>query len=143
MDGAQLQSIRSILFDKTPSENWPVGWHQDLTICTKSEAACEGYGPWSVKDGIPHVQPPVELLKSMVTARIHLDPTDSTNGALMVVPGSHLDGRIPPSSIAGRTPGNAHICECDPGDILLMSPLILHSSRRSTAPNRRRIIHFE
>jgi hypothetical protein len=35
------------------------------------------------------------------------------------------------------------VAECSPGDVLLMSPLILHSSRKSTIPNRRRILHFE
>lgn len=143
LPGQDLRPVRSILFDKTHSENWPVAWHQDLTICTESEAPCEGYGPWSIKEGIPHVQPPLELLKAMVTVRIHLDPTDSNNGALMVIPGSHLHGRLSLSAIAGLTPDVAHICECDPGDVLLMSPLILHSSRRSIIPNRRRIIHFE
>jgi hypothetical protein len=34
-------------------------------------------------------------------------------------------------------------CICEPGDVLLMSPLLLHSSLRSTKPNRRRILHFE
>lgn len=136
-----LRPVRSILFDKTPAENWPVAWHQDLTICTKGEIPTEGYGPWSVKDGVPHVQPPIELLQAMVTARIHLDLTDSTNGALMVIPGSHLHGRIPTSSTAAFT--SSHTCECQPGDVLLMSPLILHTSRRSSIPNRRRIIHFE
>lgn len=139
----ELRPVRSILFDKTPSENWPVAWHQDLTICIKEEKSIEGYGPWSTKDGFPHVQPPVELVEKIVTARIHLDLTDSSNGALMLVPGSHLHGRIPTSSIAAFTTSPAHTCECQPGDVLLMSPLILHSSRRSAVPSRRRIIHLE
>jgi hypothetical protein len=140
---SDLQPVRSILFDKTPSENWPVAWHQDLTICTRAETPCDGYGPWSCKDGIPHVQPPVELLASMVTVRIHLDPTGGENGALRVIPGSHLHGRLSPESIAEFTGGGAHTCECLPGDVLLMSPLILHSSKRSARPDRRRILHFE
>lgn len=140
---ANLQPVRSILFDKTPSENWPVAWHQDLTICTKARAECDGYGPWSLKDGIPHVQPPVALLASMVTVRIHLDPTGGENGALRVIPGSHLHGRLDQESIAALTAGDAHTCECQPGDVLLMSPLILHSSKRSARPDRRRILHFE
>jgi len=138
-----FRPVRSILFDKTPSENWPVAWHQDLTICTAREVACDGYGPWSVKDGIPHVQPPAKLLESMVTVRIHLDQTDSENGALLVMPRSHIHGRLSHSAIAEISSDPAHICECQPGDVLLMSPLILHSSRRSAIPSRRRIIHFE
>lgn len=143
LPNSDLQPVRSILFDKTPSENWPVAWHQDLTICTKAQTACEGYGPWSIKDGIPHVQPPVKLLEQMVTVRIHLDPTSGDNGALRVIPDSHLHGRLTSASIAEFTAAEPHTCECHSGDVLLISPLILHSSRRSASPSRRRIIHIE
>ncbi len=135
--------VRSILFDKTPAENWPVAWHQDLTICVTGKTNCENYGPWSVKDGIPHVQPPVALLNRMITARIHLDPTGAENGALSIVPGSHLHGKLASEEIPELTAEFSIICECQPGDVLLMSPLILHSSKRSTRPNRRRVLHFE
>ncbi len=135
--------VRSILFDKTPEENWPVAWHQDLTICVIEKTDCENYGPWSVKDGIPHVQPPVALLNRMVTARIHLDPTGADNGALSIVPGSHLLGKLASEKIPELATESSILCECQPGDVLLMSPLILHSSKRSTRPKRRRILHFE
>ncbi|MBX3742761.1 MAG: phytanoyl-CoA dioxygenase family protein [Akkermansiaceae bacterium] len=133
---------RSILFDKTPGENWPVAWHQDLTIALRRQADVPGYGPWSVKDGAPHVQPPVDLLRNMVTIRIHLDDTPADNGALAVIPGSHLHGRIPAHDVAAHV-RDPVICECRPGDVLLMSPLILHSSKRAVIPRRRRIVHFE
>lgn len=43
-----------------------------------------------------------------------------------------------------RLINDSHIVtERSPGDILLMSPLILHSSRKSTTPSRHRILHFE
>lgn len=140
---ASLATVRSLLFDKTPQENWPVAWHQDLTIATKAEISCEGYGPWSVKDGVTHAHAPTGLLQQMVTARIHLDSTHEENGALMVVPASHLLGKIPAASIPDLIEGSAVTCVCEPGDVLLMSPLLLHSSHRSTKPNRRRILHFE
>lgn len=138
-----FSAVRSLLFDKTPQENWPVAWHQDLTIATKAEITCEGYGPWTVKDGVAHAHAPTELLQQMVTARIHLDPTHEENGALMVVPASHLLGKIPAASIPDLMMESAFTCICEPGDVLLMSPLLLHSSHRSTKPNRRRILHFE
>ncbi len=133
---------RSILFDKTPEENWPVAWHQDLTIALRRQEDVPGYGPWSVKDGAPHVQPPVALLRNMVTIRIHLDDTPAENGALAVVPGSHLHGRIPAQDVAAHV-RDPVICGCQSGDVLVMSPLILHSSKRAETPRRRRIIHFE
>lgn len=138
-----LRPVRSILFDKTESENWPVLWHQDLTIAVAEERQIPGYGPWSHKDGSPHVQPPVSLLESMVTIRLHLDETSATNGALRVIPGSHRNGRIDADTLRALDKGGAVMCECSPGDALLMSPLILHSPRRSESPARRRVIHFE
>jgi hypothetical protein len=139
---AGLIPVRSILFDKTPEENWPVAWHQDLTITVAEKVEAPGYGPWSFKDGSPHVQPPVQLLSNMATIRIHLDDTPAENGALMVAPGSHRSGRIPPGEIAAHT-GSPVTCGCGRGDVLLMSPLILHASRRSVFPQRRRVVHFE
>jgi len=138
-----LRPVRSILFDKTKSENWPVLWHQDLTIAVAEERQIPGYGPWSHKDGSPHVQPPVSLLESMVTIRLHLDETSASNGALRVIPGTHRIGRIGTDVLRDFDKDRAVTCECRSGDALLMSPLILHSSRRSESPVRRRVIHFE
>lgn len=138
-----LRPVRSILFDKTASENWPVPWHQDLTIAVAEEREIPGYGPWSHKAGSPHVQPPIALLENMVTVRVHLDETPVSNGALRVIPGSHRRGRIDAEALRGCDKQGAVTCECRPGDVLLMSPLILHSSRRAESPARRRVIHFE
>jgi hypothetical protein len=140
---AGLRPVRSILFDKTESENWPVLWHQDLTISVAEERQIPGYGPWSHKDGSPHVRPPVSVLEKMVTIRLHLDETAATNGALRVIPQSHRNGRIDTDALRDFNKDGAVTCECSPGDALLMSPLILHSSRRSESPARRRVIHFE
>ncbi|MBE2180491.1 MAG: phytanoyl-CoA dioxygenase family protein [Chthoniobacterales bacterium] len=138
-----LRPVRSILFDKTPDENWPVAWHQDLTITVVQEQDVPGYGPWSHKDGIPHVQPPTSLLQNMATIRLHLDDTPASNGALRVIPGSHRHGRISADAVSAYDKANAVVCECRPGDVVLMSPLLLHSSLRSVAPARRRVVHFE
>lgn len=138
-----LRPVRSILFDKTEAENWPVLWHQDLTIAVTERREVSGYGPWSEKDGVPHVQPPVKLLQNMVTLRVHLDDTPATNGALQVIPQSHQKGRIDAEMLRTYDKGKAVTCACGPGDVLLMSPLILHASRRSEVPARRRVIHLE
>lgn len=135
--------VRSILFDKTPQENWPVLWHQDLTIAVRERHECEGYGPWSIKEETPHVQPPLALLERMVTMRLHLDATPAENGALKVVPGSHRLGRIRPEEIPDLTLESVVTCACQAGDIMLMSPLLLHSSSRSMVPQHRRVIHVE
>ena len=135
--------VRSILFDKTPEQNWPVAWHQDLTIVTREKRELSNYGPWSVKDGFHHVHAPASLLENMITLRLHLDDASETNGALRVMPGSHLLGKIPSEKIASLTKAEEMICACRAGDLLLMKPLILHSSKRSEFPEKRRVIHFE
>jgi len=139
-----VEPVRSILFDKTPRENWPVAWHQDqsIAVCERRERA--GYEAWSVKEGVPHVRPPRELLESMVTVRIHLDETGVENGALRVVSGSHLGGFLSPCAIRSAVEKRGEeLCTGAPGDILLMRPLLLHASRRSLRPGRRRVIHVE
>ncbi len=138
-----MAPVRSILFDKTEGNNWPVLWHQDLTIALKEKIEIAGYEPWSEKYGIPHVQPPVELLQNMVTLRIHLDDTQEENGALRVSPRSHLAGKIPSHAIQKHIENTVTTCECKTGDVLLMSPLLLHSSPRTKTSGHRRILHFE
>lgn len=142
--GPFLLPVRAILFDKTKDKNWPVLWHQDLSIAVRERMEIVGFGPWSEKDGVVHVQPPVEVLESMVTARIHLDPADETNGTLKVITGSHKSGILSEEEI-GAIAGvsTAVSCSACAGDVLLMRPLLLHSSARSRNPGHRRVIHIE
>ena len=68
----QVMCVNAIFFDKNEDANWLVPLHQDLTICVDRRHDFEGYGPWSVKEGVDCVQPPVEILEGIVTLRIHL-----------------------------------------------------------------------
>jgi hypothetical protein len=141
---AEPLPVRVIYFDKSPEANWLVPWHQDLTLALQSRADVPGFGPWSVKDGIPHVQPPIACLERMLTLRLHLDDTDETNGALRVLPGSHRLGRLSSSEIQElRTRLKEVLCLAFAGDALLMRPLLLHASSRSTSSRHRRILHIE
>src|SRR5712664_1372248 len=92
--GDNAKVVRGIYFDKHKEANWKVAWHQDLTIAVRQQLNVAGYGPWSTKAGIPHVQPPVLVLQNVLTLRLHLDHTDEANGALRVLPGSHKNGRL-------------------------------------------------
>ncbi|MEM9282004.1 MAG: phytanoyl-CoA dioxygenase family protein [Verrucomicrobiota bacterium] len=114
-----------------------------MTIAVANELQVPGYGPWSHKDGAPHVQPPFLLLENMVTVRLHLDDTPAGNGALRVIPGSHARGKIELNALGDDEKERGVTCECKAGDALLMAPLILHSSRRSESPSRRRVLHLE
>jgi hypothetical protein len=136
--------VRAIYFDKSTAANWLVPWHQDLSLAVRERRELPGFGTWSIKDGIPHVQPPTELLEQMLTIRLHLDPADESNGALRVLPGSHRRGRLSPEQIqAYRAENSEVVCSVSAGDALLMRPLLLHASSRSTSDVHRRVLHIE
>ena len=135
---------RSILFDKTPAANWKVGWHQDVTLACAERFARPGWHNWTLKDGLPHVQPPVEVLEGMITLRLHLDACRSDNGPLRVLPGSHLSGRLSQPDIQERLATLEPVdCVCEAGQVLAMKPLLVHSSGSATRPKRRRVVHLE
>ncbi len=136
--------VRGIFFDKRPETNWLVAWHQDLTLALRERVEVPGFGPWSVKEDVPHVQPPVEWLEQMLTVRLHLDDADSDNGALRVLPGTHRLGRLDAQSITTCRETRAEaLCAAKVGDALLMRPLLLHASARSASERRRRVLHIE
>jgi ectoine hydroxylase-related dioxygenase (phytanoyl-CoA dioxygenase family) len=136
--------VRGILFDKVPEANWKVPWHQDVTIAVRNKVEVDGFGPWSVKAEVLHVQPPADILNNMLSVRLHLDPCGEENGALRVLPGTHRLGRIAEDRIAAtREDYPEHVCEMGVGDVLLMKPLLLHASSASLAPDHRRVIHID
>lgn len=136
--------VRGILFDKTPETNWNVVWHQDLTIAVRERRDTPGFGPWSEKSGITHVQPPASVLERMLTIRLHLDPCGPDNGPLQVIPGSHRDGRLSPAAIQQRRQDTPAVtCAVPQGGAVLMRPLLLHASSDARAPSHRRVIHLE
>ena len=142
--GAGAVPVRAILFDKTPGANWKVAWHQDLSIAVRERLDVPGFGPWSVKAGVPHVQPPVGVLERMLTVRLHLDDCGPGNGPLLVLPNSHAAGVLSPDAVRGwraRVPAVA--CHVPAGGALLMRPLLLHASSAATAPRHRRVVHVE
>lgn len=142
--GGKAFVVRATLFDKTPDANWKVPWHQDLTIAVDVRQELAGYGPWSLKAGVHHVQPPTEVLQRIVTARIHLDPCPATNGALRVMPGSHRLGRVNQNHIEQYIDDSLVVtCTAGVGDALVMRPLLFHASSASSEPGHRRVLHFD
>jgi ectoine hydroxylase-related dioxygenase (phytanoyl-CoA dioxygenase family) len=142
--GKDCVPVRGILFDKTPAANWKVTWHQDLSITVSERREVAGFGPWSVKEGIPHVQPPVPILERMVAIRIHLDECGPENGPVRVIPGSHKFGRLSgPAIDVWKERNTAVACSVPRGGILAFFPLLLHASSPSTRPEHRRVIHLE
>lgn len=132
--------VRGLYFDKPPGHSWALPWHRDLTIAVKEHGALGIFKKPTKKAGVPHVEAPVQLLESMVTARIHLDDVTDKNGPLRVIPGSHL---LEKNDSSGEK--EQAVLTCRAGDVLLMRPLLLHSSGHSEEEHagHRRIIHLE
>jgi len=142
--GANCRAVRATLFDKRPEANWKVPWHQDLTITVEQRVNVEGFGPWTEKAGVCHVQAPVDVLEGMLAMRIHLDDCSEASGPLRILPGSHLHGRLGDATIQQwRQTCRAVSCAVGRGGVIAMRPLLLHSSSASAHPLRRRVIHLE
>ena len=136
--------VRAILFNKTAENNWLVTWHQDRTVAVSERFEKHEWTLWSIKDGVHHVQPPVDVLDQMVTFRIHLDDTSQQNGCLRVLPGSHQFGILKQGTIRDYVVNQPFvICEAQAGAALVMRPHILHSSGKALQPSQRRVLHLE
>lgn len=134
--------VKSIYFDKPEKSNWYVAYHQDLTISVDKKTELQGFGPWTTKQNQFAVQPPLEILENIYTIRIHLDDTDEYNGALKVIPTSHGKGIYRPETIDWNVE-TEHICKVSKGGVMIMKPLTLHGSNRTTNGKKRRVIHIE
>lgn len=136
--------VRVVFFDKTPEANWALFWHQDLSIAVKARHDVDGFGPWTRKDGVNCVQPPLEILENMLTVRLHLDDCADENGALQVLPRSHLKSRLDDQQTQEmRALQNPTTCSVFAGGAVLMRPLLLHCSSKSTTDSHRRVLHCE
>lgn len=133
--------VRALYFDKPPGQTWALPWHKDLTVAVRdNRRPSRCFTKPTTKAGVPHAEAPRELLEAMLTARVHLDDVTEENGPLKVVPGSHRTGKeprlgdVPPESVLVRR-----------GDVLLIRPLVAHSSGRSHpgTQRHRRILHLE
>ncbi|MFT5618133.1 MAG: ectoine hydroxylase-related dioxygenase (phytanoyl-CoA dioxygenase family) [Arenicella sp.] len=116
--------------------------HQDLSISVSNRKETVGYQNWTSKRGQIGVQAPTEILESIITIRIHLDDTDEQNGALKVIPKSHSNGISRLETLDLETEQET-FCSVERGGLMLMKPLLLHASNRSTGNKQRRVIHLE
>lgn len=142
--GERVILSRAILFDKTPDANWRVPWRQDTTIAVRHRVDVQGFGPWSVKDGVVHVKPPARVLEGVLTLRLHLDACDESNGPLWVLPGTHLHGFLDDERLRAFVSGVEPVsCAAAIGDVVAFRPLLLHSSPKSRRVSHRRVLHLE
>lgn len=142
--GVGPRPVRAVAFDKTVGENWLVAWHQDRTIAVRQRIELEGFGPWSVKDGVQHVAPPIGVLEGMATLRLHLDPVDDDNAPLKIGLGTHRAGFVPAAQAAEvAEAAGVFVCHARPGDVWAYSTPILHASEPSRSLARRRVLQVD
>ncbi len=113
-----------------------------MTISVDKKIELEEFGSWTTKQNQFAVQPPIGILENIFTVRIHLDETNEDNGALKVIEKSHLKKIYRPESINWGIEKET-TCNVEKGGIMIMKPLILHSSNRTTNNKKRRVIHIE
>ena len=142
--GRSAVAVRMILFDKSEDNNWALGWHQDRTIAVQNRIDTPGFTAWTVKSGILHVSPPIEILSKMITLRAHLDDVGEDNAPLLIAPGTHKLGLIPEERInESIARGRIFCCHARRGDVWAYSTPILHASERARLPTRRRVLQVD
>lgn len=142
--GTTALPFRVTLFQKSVSSNWSVAWHHDTALPLVHTFEREGWGPWSVKDGVAYARAPAEALERVVALRVHLDASLPTNGPLRVLPRTHQLGVLSDDQVSKLAESTlAKECIVDRGGVLAMRPLLVHSSARLRTREPRRILHFE
>ena len=141
--GDKCFAVRGLLFNKTPDANWKVAWHQDRTIAVRQRKDISHFGPWSIKAGVPHVQPPSSVIENMLAIRLHLDASDENNGPLRVIPGSRKPGCLSREEITMWANRSSVMCTVPQGGAIVMRPLLVHASSSCLKPLARRVIHLE
>jgi ectoine hydroxylase-related dioxygenase (phytanoyl-CoA dioxygenase family) len=141
--GSTAFPFRATLFDKSPTANWLVVWHQDTALPLRCRKEAPGWGPWSVKEGIPYAHAPSQALDKVVALRVHLDNSTEQNGPLRVLPGTHKLGVLTDHEVFESTQRVAVDCLVQRGAVLVMRPLLIHSSSKSQTDTPRRLLHIE
>jgi hypothetical protein len=142
--GPDAFPFRATLFDKSPTSNWLVVWHQDTALPFRERIDLPGWGPWSVKDGIPYAHAPAEALRQVLALRIHLDESNLANGPLRILPETHKLNVLSDDELGDLAKRITPVdCVAPRGGILAMRPLIVHSSSKSHSQMPRRVLHIE
>ena len=142
--GGAAFPFRATLFDKSPMANWLVVWHQDTALPLLERREAQGWGSWSVKDGVIYAHAPESALREVLALRLHLDDSVPENGPLRVLPGTHTLGVLSDEALHDVSTRVAAIdCLVPVGGILAMRPLIVHASSKSQSETSRRVLHIE
>jgi ectoine hydroxylase-related dioxygenase (phytanoyl-CoA dioxygenase family) len=143
--GGNAAPFRATFFDKSAEANWLVVWHQDTALPLRERRDAKGWGPWSVKEGVICAHAPASALEQVLAIRIHLDDSDEQNGSLRVLPQTHTLGVLSDDAIHDLSEKIPSVdCFVRAGGVLIMKPLLIHSSSKAKSENcHRRVLHVE
>jgi ectoine hydroxylase-related dioxygenase (phytanoyl-CoA dioxygenase family) len=78
-----------------------------------------------------------------LAVRIHLDDSTLKNGPLRILPGTHKAGVLTDDEIHKLSENVKGVdCPVSGGGVILMRPLAVHASSKSTGEDPRRVIHI-
>lgn len=142
--GPAPTAFRATLFEKSPTSNWLVVWHQDTALPLRRRVDDSAWGPWSTKAGVLYAHAPAWALETVVALRVHLDDSTPANGPLRVLPKTHLRGVLSDEQIEKLAKKTTAVeCVAASGGVVAMRPLTVHASSKSTDDNPRRVLHIE
>ncbi|APG06493.1 hypothetical protein BJI69_11030 [Luteibacter rhizovicinus DSM 16549] len=136
------QAVQCTLFSKSDTSAWSVTPHQDLSIPVHERHDTIGWSGWSHKEGMWFAQPPVEVLEQFVAVRLQLDDNAAETGPLEVVPGTHRMGRLSSEAIRDAAASCKVPCVVERGGVVVLRPLLIHSSAKGRTAGNRRVLHF-
>src|SRR5262249_45449427 len=136
--------LRIVAFKKDAGANWFVPAHQDRSIPIPSATLPPGFSRATRKGDGWQAEAPIAVLQAMRNVRIFIDDATLDDGPLEVIPGSHRLGRIEQADIPEIVARSSwHQLTGDAGDIVVLSPLLLHRSVRAARPRGRRVLQLE
>jgi ectoine hydroxylase-related dioxygenase (phytanoyl-CoA dioxygenase family) len=142
--GSNALPYRATLFDKSAGSNWLVPWHQDTALPVRTRTNKPGWGPWSVKGGVLHAIAPAAALQRVIALRVHLDDSTALNGPLRVLPHTHCGGVLSAEQIQELARKVTPVeCLTGAGGVVVMRPLMVHSSIKARDDAPRRVLHIE
>jgi ectoine hydroxylase-related dioxygenase (phytanoyl-CoA dioxygenase family) len=142
--GSEAFPFRATLFDKSPTANWLVVWHQDTALPLRERIDQPGWGPWSVKEGIDYAHAPSTALSQVLALRVSCDDSTLVNGPLRVLPGTHTLGVLSDDTLHDLSIRIAPVdCMVPKGGVVTMRPLVIHASSKSHTETPRRVLHIE
>jgi hypothetical protein len=142
--GRELVAVAARLVDCAVDADAPAEWHQGRVVAVRERMDVHGYGPWTMRLGVPHVEAPSAVLKQMIVLRVHLDAPLEEAPPFQVLPGSHRSGKLSEDGVRKLVATMPAIApRVVRGSLLLMNPLLVHTAPARPARSRYRVLHLE